>query len=80
MTNVNGKVASVFADTLDYIFFSSPGWRVCSVLPLPKLSEFPRFRGTAEPQPMPSENEPSDHLMLGATLAFEDTASPQGAM
>ncbi len=73
VTNVNAKAperGGLFANTLDYIFVSQGGWRVVGVLPLPRLADLPRFRGTADVQALPHEGEPSDHLMLAATLAL----------
>jgi len=56
-----------FIDTLDYIFLSSvasSSWEVSSVLPLPDRSS---VQG-----PLPNQEEPSDHLMLAATLRLVD--------
>jgi hypothetical protein len=41
----------------------SPEWAVESVLPLPARSELP-----AGVESFPSKDEPSDHLLIGATL------------
>ena len=49
-----------FIETLDYIFLSDH-WRVHDVLPLPT-------RDTS-PGPYPTEEEPSDHVMLAARLS-----------
>ena len=48
-----------FIETLDYIF-CSPGFRAVEVRDLPP-------RGAVE-GPLPNADEPSDHIMLGATL------------
>jgi 2',5'-phosphodiesterase len=49
----------VFTETLDYIFLS-PHWTVESVVTLPDR---------ADPQrPFPNNQEPSDHVLLGASL------------
>lgn len=45
-----------FIDTLDYLFLS-PEWRVAAVEPLPEVQG-----------PFPTESEPSDHLLISATL------------
>jgi len=50
----------IFAETLDYIFMSSQ-WKVSSVEKLP-IEEQKNIG------PNPSENEPSDHYLLGAEL------------
>ena len=55
------------ARRLDYIFFS-PGWRALDALPLPAA---PELVGG----PLPTETEPSDHLLIAGTLAF-DAAAP----
>ena len=46
-------------DTLDYIFMSE-NWTVDSVVPLPSKTELVG--------PLPVAAEPSDHLLLSATL------------
>lgn len=51
-----------FMDTLDYIFLSKGHWDVVQTLPLPNGDE--GRRGGV----LPSRIEPSDHLMLAATL------------
>ena len=51
-----------FIDCLDYIFLSR-GWKVASVLELPRKDE------TAGPFPV--EKEPSDHILLSAELQAE---------
>lgn len=75
----SGKDEPEFIETLDYIFLSQSksgggdggggggdgvgaesDWRVVDVLPLPHRSE---VRG-----PLPIATEPSDHLMVAATL------------
>jgi hypothetical protein len=48
-----------FIDTLDYIFLSK-NWLVNSVMKLPSMGEVS--------SPMPTEHEPSDHLMISATV------------
>ena len=50
-----------FIDTLDYLFLS-PQWTVADVLPLPALADA-NLAG-----PMPTKDEPSDHLMIAAQL------------
>jgi mRNA deadenylase 3'-5' endonuclease subunit Ccr4 len=45
-----------FIDTLDYLFLS-PHWKVAAVEPLPEVQG-----------PLPVEEEPSDHLLISATL------------
>ena len=54
--------ASLSTGSLDYIFLSK-GWKVVDTLRLPTLAE---ARG-----PFPSDEQPSDHLMLAATLTPE---------
>ena len=49
----------VFIETLDYIF-CSPGFRAVEVRDLPQRGEVAG--------PLPNAEEPSDHIMLGATL------------
>lgn len=49
-----------FIDTLDYIFVSSHGITVDSVLPLPHRDD---VEG-----PFPNESEPSDHILIAANL------------
>jgi endonuclease/exonuclease/phosphatase family metal-dependent hydrolase len=51
----------VFIDTLDYIFISGE-WEVEDVIALP-------HRSTIE-QPMPNDEEPSDHIKIGTTLSL----------
>lgn len=54
-----------FVDTLDYIFLSGKhDWKIKSILKLPKKKE-----GVAKGY-MPTEEEPSDHMMLGAELTL----------
>ena len=48
-------------DTLDYIFMSK-NWKVDSVLTLPSKLELVG--------PLPVETEPSDHLLLSATVSI----------
>jgi mRNA deadenylase 3'-5' endonuclease subunit Ccr4 len=55
------KSQEPFIDTLDYIFLS-PHWKVQSVLPLPELSDVPG--------PMPTAEEPSDHLLISAEITI----------
>jgi len=55
------KSEDPFIDTLDYIFISSE-WNVESVKTLP-------IRGNIK-GPLPSSDEPSDHVMLSAKLSF----------
>jgi 2',5'-phosphodiesterase len=62
-TNVGDKGDEPrFVDTLDYIFLSKE-WAVKDVLQLPSLSDL-------APGPQPTETEPSDHLLLAATLTL----------
>ena len=49
-----------FVDVLDYVFLS-PHWRVRGVQELPSRD--------AIPGPLPTEQEPSDHLLLAAEIA-----------
>lgn len=51
-----------FIDTLDYIFVSD-GWQVNSVKKLPLRNE---VNG-----PLPTENEPSDHILIAADLSLD---------
>jgi mRNA deadenylase 3'-5' endonuclease subunit Ccr4 len=51
-----------FIDTLDYIFIS-PAVEVKEVMPLPHRND---VKG-----PFPSKAEPSDHIMLAATLTVK---------
>ena len=60
---VNNNVP--FCDTLDYIFLSHD-WQVDSVLQLPHRDE---ILG-----PLPSEVEPSDHLLISATVSLPSRA------
>ena len=53
--------ATIFKNTIDYIFLSD-GWKVTEVLPVPTL-------GATES--IPNETEPSDHVMIGATLSLD---------
>lgn len=50
-----------FIDTLDYIFIS-PKCKVEAVLPLPAVED---VKG-----PLPIKEEPSDHILIGATLSL----------
>ena len=50
-----------FIDTLDYIFLSRE-WEVNDVLPLPMRE--------VVAGPLPNEQEPSDHLLISATLTL----------
>jgi 2',5'-phosphodiesterase len=54
----------VFIDTLDYIFLS-PQWLVDSV------DELPHRSAVQEYGPLPTENEPSDHLPLYVNLSIK---------
>eukprot|EP01089_Gocevia_fonbrunei_P015576 TRINITY_DN4590_c0_g1_i1.p1 TRINITY_DN4590_c0_g1~~TRINITY_DN4590_c0_g1_i1.p1 ORF type:complete len:179 (-),score=28.37 TRINITY_DN4590_c0_g1_i1:24-560(-) len=54
------KEGVVFCSTLDYLFYSSGGWKVLDVERLPKLSD---VDGT-----FPNAEQPSDHLLLAATF------------
>ncbi len=57
-----------FIETLDYIFLSKE-WGVASVAPLPHRS--------VVVGPLPNEGEPSDHILLSATLTLpEDPPVP----
>ena len=53
--------ATLFQGTIDYIFLSSE-WKVTEVLSVPTL-------GTTDS--IPNTTEPSDHVMIGATLSFD---------
>ena len=57
--NSKVKDSPPFIDTLDYIFLSDH-WSVRHVEPLPNRSE---VKG-----PLPNQTEPSDHLLIGATV------------
>ena len=50
-----------FVECLDYIFVSD-AWKVASVLELPSREE--------AGEPMPTADEPSDHLLIAASLSF----------
>ena len=54
-----------FIDTLDYIFISQ-SVEVSEVMPLPHRSE---VKG-----PFPAPDEPSDHILLAATLRIPETS------
>ena len=54
--------SDTFIDTLDYVFLSNE-WRVESIEPLPD-------KGSAV-GPYPTEEEPSDHLLLAASLKLD---------
>ncbi len=58
-----------FAGVLDYIFIS-PGLTCKSVLELPSLDELKK-QGAS----LPNAQEPSDHLLIGALLTFQDPDS-----
>ncbi|KAF8073223.1 Srpra [Scenedesmus sp. PABB004] len=51
---------SSFSGTLDYVWLSSPHWRVAATVQLP-----PEAVPIAELPPCPNESEPSDHLPVG---------------
>ena len=53
--------ATIFKGTIDYIFLS-PGWKVTEVLPVPTLGD---------KDSIPNASEPSDHVMIGATLSLD---------
>jgi 2',5'-phosphodiesterase len=53
------KQNNLFTDTLDYIFVSKH-WKISNVTPLPHRNDLPG--------PLPTEHEPSDHLMIAAHL------------
>lgn len=59
------KIASEppFIETLDYIFYS-PDWTVESVKPLPHRDSVVG--------PLPNEEEPSDHILLSASLSLQE--------
>jgi len=59
ITAWDGKLSEPFIETLDYIFISDH-WKVLSCSELPKLAG---FQG-----PCPTQDEPSDHIALGAVL------------
>lgn len=54
----------VFIETLDYLFLS-PLIKVASVIPLPSKGSVPG--------PFPTEPEPSDHMLIGATVDIPST-------
>ena len=54
-----GGCIQVFIETLDYLFLS-PSIKVASVIPLPSKGSVPG--------PFPTEPEPSDHMLIGATV------------
>lgn len=56
-----GETGPAFRETLDYIFLSRE-WAVRAVRPLPPLGSL------GDGEFYPSEDEPSDHLMLAAEL------------
>uniref|UniRef100_A0A7S1G458 Endonuclease/exonuclease/phosphatase domain-containing protein n=1 Tax=Bicosoecida sp. CB-2014 TaxID=1486930 RepID=A0A7S1G458_9STRA len=56
------KAEDEFCDTLDYIFCSRKGLRVVDVLALPSEK--------SETGPLPSATEPSDHILIGATISL----------
>jgi endonuclease/exonuclease/phosphatase family metal-dependent hydrolase len=62
----NGKLGAAFCETLDYIFLS-PEWRVTGVSSLPSRAELAQ----SGIKSFPSSAEPSDHLMLRASLLLE---------
>jgi 2',5'-phosphodiesterase len=63
-TNYAVTKSNSFRDTLDYIFLSRGGWAVQEVQTLPTEAQ------ALEGGPMPTEAEPSDHLLLSAVLRF----------
>lgn len=54
--------SEAFIDTLDYVFLS-PEWRVESTEPLPERA--------STSGPLPTEDQPSDHLLLAASLKLD---------
>jgi len=56
-----------FIDTLDYIFLS-PSWKIASVRELPKRED----AGGPFPNLDVGEGEPSDHLLIAATIELGD--------
>jgi hypothetical protein len=75
---VKGDTDVVFCEVLDYIFVS-PHWRVLDVLPMPtEAIEVAASKGAVAAAAavadqrcaFPMNLEPSDHLMLAATLSL----------
>lgn len=60
------KRANPFTDVLDYVFVSED-WSVEAVMPTPPAT--PPYPDHTYPL-CPSAEEPSDHIMIGATLAL----------
>ena len=50
-----------FSDCLDYIFYSTEGWEISEVLPIPAIPSAASY---------PSLEEPSDHVMIAATFTL----------
>ena len=63
-TSYGGRDHPIFSGTLDYIFVSSD-WTVSNVSKLP--SSIQELSG-----PLPTMNEPSDHLMISAVLKAKE--------
>ena len=57
----------VFVETLDYIFHSKE-WSVVDVEKLP-------HRDSIEVWPLPNNNEPSDHILISASLTLPQNDS-----
>lgn len=62
--------APEFIDTLDYLFCTA-GVEVLDVLPLPNREDVDG--------PFPVKDEPSDHIMIGATFSFPPTGKKERA-
>lgn len=60
----SGKPPQTFCGTLDYIFYAGDcGIETVATIPLPEFEE-------GKTRLCPNEDEPSDHLIIGATLDF----------
>ena len=81
VTNVafSGSPPTPFADCIDYIFTTPEKWEVRDVLPLATRASF--TDGTTDEivpeKACPNADEPSDHMMLGATLALRPLAQEE---
>jgi hypothetical protein len=68
---ISGGNKTLFKATLDYCFFR--GLDAQAVLPLPSSEDF------AAVVSLPNEDEPSDHIKIGATFSFPTSASEENA-
>ena len=66
---------ALFSETLDYVFFSPETIDVEAVGPLPTKADLEALGIASLPH---GEAEPSDHLLLSATLAIGKTARSRG--